>query len=76
MFLANIELQAIEYIIKPFSIPKSITNIVDKFNKKFDYARNLFKGYVTIGIMESTSFLQKIITDKNTTYTYTFECPV
>lgn len=76
MFLANIELRAIEYVIKPFSIPNSITNIVDKFNKKFDYARNLFKGYVTIGIMESTSFLQKIITDKNTTYSYTFSCPV
>jgi hypothetical protein len=76
MFLINIESQAIEQLIKPAKLPDSITSQIHVLNKKFDYARNLFKGYITIGIMESTSFLQQFIPNKNTNYTYNIEFPL
>jgi hypothetical protein len=76
MYLINIQLDAIEFIIKPNKLPTSITSQVNILNKKFDYVRNIFKGYITIGVMESTSFLQKMIPNKNTTYTYTVPYPI
>lgn len=76
MFLINIESQALEQIIKPLKLPDSITSQVNVLNKKFDYARNLFKGYITIGIMESTSFLQQFIPNKNTNYSYKIVFPL
>lgn len=76
LFLINIQSDAIEQLIKPLKLPDSITSQVNVLNKKFDYARNLFKGYVTIGIMESTSFLQQIIPNKNTNYTYNIVFPL
>ena len=76
MFLVNIQTEAIEHMIKPLKIPDQITSQIGALNKKFDYARNLFKGYITIGIMESTSFLQQIIPNKNTNYSYTISFPV
>ena len=76
MFLINIEKQVIEHIIQPVKLPKSITSQLNALNKKFDYARNLFQGYITIGIMESTSFLEKFIPNKNTNYSYEIELPL
>ena len=76
LFLVNIELQAIEFIIRPMKLPNAITSQVNVLNQKFDYARNLFKGYITIGVMESASFLQKMIPNKNTTYSYTVPYPI
>jgi hypothetical protein len=76
LFLVNIQLDAIEFIIKPTKLPNSVTSQVNILNKKFDYVRNLFKGYITIGVMESTSFLQKMIPNKNTTYNVTVPFPI
>ena len=75
-FFANIQLDVIEYMIRPSTLPSFVRSNVDLLNRKFEYARNIFKGYVTIGIMESTSFLQKIIPAPNTTLCYTFSCPI
>ena len=76
MFLINIEKQLIEHIIQPVKLPNSVTSQLNALNKKFDYARNLFQGYITIGIMESTSFLEKFIPNKNTNYSYEIELPL
>jgi hypothetical protein len=78
LFLVNIEKEAIEFLIKPLKLPKSITSQIKQLNKKFDYARNLFKGYITIGIMESTSFLQKRINDEllNIPFRYPIKIPL
>ena len=75
-YLINIELQAIEFIIKPAKLPDSVTSQVHILNQKFEYVRNIFKGYVTIGVMESASFLQKMIPNKNTTYSITISYPI
>jgi hypothetical protein len=76
MYLINIQLEAIEFIIRPTKLPNSITSQVNILNKKIDYVRNLFKGYITIAVMESTSFLQKMIPNKNTTYYVTVPFPI
>jgi hypothetical protein len=76
LYLINFEKEALEYIIRPFQLPTAIVSQINILNKKFDYARNLFKGYITIGIMESTSFLEKIISAPNTNYSYTIPIPL
>lgn len=75
MLLINLEKDVIENVIKPVKLPSAITSQINELNNKFDYARNLFKGYITIGIMESTSFLQQFIPNKNTNYTYNIIFP-
>ena len=46
MLLINLEKDVIENVIKPVKLPSAITSQINELNNKFDYARNLFKGYI------------------------------